>query len=98
MNFKEILAAQKNKTCILSVEKITDSQYGNIRIVEGNKAHYADMLNTLHHPFVPDSPYEVYFPKDKNFEDFCFRSAFLGQPLHTYVPLPQMGLWLNMFL
>ncbi|MCR5458749.1 MAG: GGDEF domain-containing protein [Acetatifactor sp.] len=56
------------------------------------------MLQTIGHPFVPDSPYEAYFPKDKNFEDFCYRSAFLGQPLHTYVRLPQMGLWLNMFL
>ena len=27
-----------------------------------------------------------------------YRSAILGQPMHTYVPLPQMGLWLNMFL
>ena len=98
MEFKEFLSGYRNKTCIMSVEKYSDDQYGNIRIVEGNKAHYDDMLNTLHHPFVPDSPYEEYFPQNRNFEDFCYRSAILGQPLHTYVELPQMGLWLNMFL
>lgn len=98
MEFKEFLSKYSNKTCIMSVEKYPDNQYGNISIVEGNKAHYDDMLNTLHHPFVPDSPYEEYFPQNRNFEDFCYRCAILGQPLHTYVELPQMGLWLHMFL
>ena len=82
----------------MSVEKFENGGYGNIRIVEGNKPHYDDMLQTMHKPFIPNSPYEDYFPANKNFEDFCYRSAILGQPLHTYVELPQMGLWLNMFL
>jgi diguanylate cyclase (GGDEF)-like protein len=98
MDFKKLLEGHKNKTCIMSVERFQDDSYGNIRIVEGNKAHYDDMLNMMHHPFVPDSPYEHYFPQNKNFEDFCYRASFLGQPLHSYVELPQMGLWLNMFL
>lgn len=98
MDFKSVLESQKTKTCIISVEKFSEENYGNIRIVDGNRAHYEDMMNTLHHPFVPDSPYEEYFPQNKNFEDYCYRSAFLGQPLHTYVKLPQMRLWLNMFL
>ena len=98
MDFKKILEGHKNKTCIMSVERFSEGDYGNIRIVEGNKAHYDDMLETLKHPFVPDSPYDWYFPMNKNFEDFCYRAAFMGQPLHTYVELPRMGLWLNMFL
>ena len=98
MDFEKLLSGYKNKTCIISVEKFPNDQYGNIRIVEGNKAHYDDMLNVMHHPFIPDSPYEEYLPQNRNFEDFCYRSAILGQPLHTYVQLPQMGLWLNMFL
>lgn len=56
------------------------------------------MMNVMHRPFIPDSPYEEYLPENKNFEDFCCRCAFTGQPLHSYVSLPQMGLWLNMFL
>ena len=98
MDFETILSEYKPRTCIMSVEKLENGGYGNIRIVAGNKPHYDDMLQTMHKAFIPDSPYEEYFPQDKNFEDFCYRSAILGQPLHTYVSLPQMGLWLNMFL
>ena len=98
MDFEKILSVYKSKTCIISVEKLPDGKYGNIRIAAGNKAHCDDMLNVMHRPFIPDSPYENYLPQNKNFEDFCCRCAFLGQPLHSYVSLPQMGLWLNMFL
>ncbi len=98
MNFENILSAYKTKTCIMSVEKFPDGSYGNIRIADGNKAHCDDMLSTMHKAFIPDSPYAEYFPENKNFEDFCYRCAVLGQPLHTYVELPQFKLWLNMFL
>ena len=98
MDFEQILSVYKSKTCILSVETYPDGGYGNIRIVAGNKAHCDEMTNVLHRPYIPDSPYGNYLPQNKNFEDFCYRSAILGHPLHTYVPLPQMGLWLNMFL
>ncbi len=98
MDFDVLLSGYKSKTCIMSVEMFPDGNYGNIRIVAGNQAHYDDMLNTLHRPFVPGSPYELYFPQNKNFEDYCYRCAFLGQPLHSYVSLPQMDLWLNMIL
>ena len=98
MDFDALLSAYKSKTCIMSVEVFPDGNYGNIRIVTGNQAHYDDMLNTLHRPFVPGSPYEYYFPQNKNFEDYCYRCAVLGQPLHSYVSLPQMDLWLNMIL
>ena len=98
MDFETILSEYKTRTCVMSVEKFEDGGYGNIRIVAGNKPHYDDMQQTMHKPFVPNSPYAEYFPENKNFEDFCYRSAILGQPLHTYVRLPQMDLWLNMFL
>ena len=98
MNFDRILSGYRSKTCVISVEKYPDGGYGNIRIAAGNKAHCDDMLQVMHRPFVPDSPYGEYLPQNKNFEDYCYRCAILGQPLHAYVPLPQMGLWLNMFL
>ncbi len=98
MDFDSILSAYKTKTCIMSVESYDDGGYGNIRIAAGNKAHCDDMINVMHKPFIPDSPYGEYLPQNKNFEDFCYRCAILGEPLHSYVPLPQMGLWLNIFL
>ena len=98
MNFDALLSAYTNKTCIMSVEVFPDGSYGNICIVAGNQAHYDEMLHTLQRPFIPGSPYTFYFPQNKNFEDYCYRSAIQGQPLHSYVSLPQMDLWLNMIL
>ena len=98
MDFDKLLSGYKTKACVISVEIYPDNRFGNIRIVAGNKPHCDDMLKTMRKEFIPDSPYAEYLPEDKNFEDFCYRSAVLGQPLHTYVALPFMNLWLNMFL
>ena len=98
MSFDEILKHYKAKTCILSVEKIDATHYGNIRVVAGNQAHCDDIAHITGHPFVPGCPYEMCFPKNMNFEDFCYRSAIGGEPMHSYVSLYEMGLWLNMFL
>ena len=98
MDFDKLLSGYKTKACVISVDVYPDDRYGNIRIVAGNKPHCDDMLKTMNKEFIPDSPYAEYLPEDKNFEDFCYRSAVLGQPLHTYVALPFMNLWLNMFL
>ncbi len=98
MDYEKLLSWYKAKACIISVDIYPDDHYGNIRIVAGNKAHCDDMLKTMHKEFIPGSPYAEYLPENKNFEDFCYRSSILGQPLHTYVELPFMNLWLNMFL
>lgn len=98
MAFDEILKHYKTKTCILSIDKLEDGRYGNIRVVDGNQAHYDDILHITGHPFQPGCPYEFCFPKNKNFEDFCYRAAICGDPMHSYVSLYEMGLWLNMFL
>ncbi len=98
MDFDKLLSGYKSKACVISVDVYPDDRYGNIRIVAGNKPHCEDMIRTMHKEFIPGSPYAEYLPENKNFEDFCYRSAILGQPLHTYVPLPFMNLWLNMFL
>jgi diguanylate cyclase (GGDEF)-like protein len=98
MNFDEVLKLYKTKTCIISVEKYGDNRYGNIRVAAGNQAHCDDILHITGHPFEPGCPYEMCFPKNMNFEDFVFRSAICGEPMHSYVSLYQMGLWLNMFM
>ena len=98
MSFNEILKMYKTKTCILSIEKTDDLHYGNIRVVAGNQAHCDDILQITGQPFVPGCPYEHCFPKNMNFEDYCYRCAIGGEPMHSYVNLYQMGLWLNMFM
>ena len=47
--------------------------------------------------FEEDTPYEKNFPKNLNFEDDCYRSAVLGQELHTYSEIKEMGLWAELF-
>ncbi|WP_024859417.1 bifunctional diguanylate cyclase/phosphodiesterase [Ruminococcus flavefaciens] len=98
MDFDRIVADHKCRSCIISVEKYQDGSYGNIRVVAANKAHRDDSEKVFGRPFVPDSPYSDSLPQDKNFEDFMYRCACLGQPLHTYVHVERMGLWVNMFL
>ena len=98
MDFEKLVTGHKSRSCIISVEKFPDGSYGNILIVDANKAHKDDAESVFHRPFVPNSPYYYYLPQDKNFEDFMYRCACLGEPLHTYVHVEHMGLWVNMFL
>ena len=98
MDFDKILSHYRAKACVMSVEFFPDGTYGNIRVVAGNEAHCADMEALTHRAFVPGSPYEMCFPKNQNFEDHCYRCIQSGKPIHAYVNLYMMGLWLNMFL
>ena len=91
MDFQTIVDSFSAMTCIISVEKKKDGSYGKIRIVTGNKPYIKsiegspDTPQMLTNKFVPNCEYETYLPKDLNFEDFCYRSAVLKQPLHSYV-------------
>ena len=98
MSFDDLLKQYKAKTCILSIEKIDNGEYGNIKVVAGNEAHCEDILHITGNPFVPGCPYEFCFPKNLNFEDFVYRCAIGGEPIHSYVSLYEMGLWLDMFM
>ena len=89
--------------CIVSVEKFPDGTYGNIRLVTANSAFISsfedpfkknDSESAYRNEFVPDQPYERYIPKDLNFEDMCYRSAILGETLHTYTRPEKMPSWM----
>ena len=98
MDFEKLVSGHKSMTCVISVEEFPDGSYGNILMAEANSLLRADAETVFHRPFVPNSPYYYYLPQDKNFEDFMYRCAFKGKPLHTYVHVEKMGLWVNMFL
>lgn len=94
-------------TCILSVEKLPDGSCGDIRVVTGNhefinKAFwiYNNIANDEAQGggFVPGQSYEQYIPKNENFEDMCYRSAVLGETLHSYVRPEKVPMWLYMTL
>ena len=103
MDFFQFSDHFKPMTCILSVESFPDGTYGNIRIVAGNKPYLhgfnaydaMDASDKFKTPFIPNSPYERYIPKDPNFEDFCYRCAILGETIHTYIHPETFNFWIN---
>ena len=98
MDFKSFSEHFAVMTCVLSVEKRPDGRCGTVRIVTGNEK-YLDSLELAGGAvelgaekkvnFIPNSEYTRYIPKDLNFEDICFRSAVLKQPIHNCVHMPR---------
>ena len=98
MDWKSFADCFDPMTCILSVEKKPDGRCGTIRIMTGNQKYIdslalaagaVDMDSTKKVPFVPGSEYTKYIPKDLNFEEVCYRSAILKQPIHNCVHAPR---------
>ena len=98
VDYTNLVEQFTSMTCVLSVDVGPDKTYGNILIVSGNKALKDDILNRTQKPFVDNTPYYYSLPQNSNFEYFIYRCAVLHEPLHSYVSLYQMGLWLEMFL
>ncbi|MBO7474039.1 MAG: sensor domain-containing diguanylate cyclase [Ruminococcus sp.] len=98
MDFEKMLEGYKNKTCIISIERFSDGTCGNIRIAAGNKAHCDEFYSLMKRDFEPGIPYDEFYPKDMNYEDYCYRCAFLGQSIHTYVKVQQLGVWVDLYL
>ncbi len=104
MDFKQFADKIKTATSIISVEKKPDGSYGDIRIVTGND-EYLDATtrfktlgvdNAEPVEFVPNSLYDRYIKKDMNFEDLCYRSAILGETMHTYISPENMPFWISL--
>lgn len=104
MEFKQFSDLFLPMTCVISLEKDPDGSYGNIRIVTGNQpyinstAAFAEMgaADKGQVSFVPDSPYERYIPRDKNFEDYCYRCAVKGEILHSYICPENYNFWIHL--
>ena len=103
MDFQKFVDGFHPMTCVMSVEKLPDGKWGEIRIVAGNKAYVDSIENMPDAPkafsnkFIPNSLYQNYFPKDQNFEYFCYASAVLKKPQHSYVHPDRFDFWFNLF-
>lgn len=97
MGFKGFVDTFDSTACIISVETYDDGSYGSICVEAGNE-RYFNALKKYGKEFCAGRPYTDFFLRDLNFEDFCYRSAVLKQPLHAYVDSSELGLWVNMFL
>ena len=106
MDYQKFVDGFELTTCIISVEKFDDGSYGNIRIVAGNKPYIDSIENPyngaaahmLNNKFIPGSPYEKYIPKDLNFEQTCYRCAFMKKPVHTYLKPERFNCWINQYI
>ena len=103
MDFQKFVDGFHTMTCVMSVEKLPEGKYGKIRIVAGNKAYIDSIENMPDMPaafskkFIPNSEYQKYFPQDPNFELFCYNSAVLKKPTHSYVHPDRFDFWFNLF-
>ena len=88
MKFQSVVDGIDAMSCVVSVEKLENGHYGDIRIVTGNRAYIDSIENPtpgthmLTTEFVPNSIYTRYFTQDLNFEDYCYRSAVQKKCLH----------------
>ena len=103
MDFQKFVDGFLPMTCVISVEKLPDGKWGEIRIVAGNKAYIDSIENNpdapkmLRSKFIPNSLYQDYIPQDTNFELFCYNSAVLKKPTHSYVHPDRFDFWFNLF-
>ena len=108
MDFQQFSDTFFSPTCIVSVEKKTDGGYGDIRIVAVNKKYHEMIQMRIENSdfyiaedagpaFIPNSLYDRYFPKNRSFEEACFRAAIQKNPVHTYVYLNNVDIWLDIY-
>ena len=93
MDFQELVNTYAIPACIISVEKISEDKYGEIRIIAGNPGYLKD--NNLPVDVVFGDLYDKYAPNDKNFEYFAFRCAVKKENLHAYVQPDRYDVWLD---
>ena len=102
IDLQSLVDGMEAMTCVVSVEKLEDGSYGEIRIVTGNAAYIdsiekpAEGVQMLTSKFEPNSIYTKYLTRDLNFEDFCYRSAVQKKCLHSYVKPERIPVWFNM--
>ena len=101
-DFQKVADGIAAMACIVSVEKLPEGGYGDVRIVTGNKAYIDSIENPMQdvvmltNKFVPNSLYTTYMTRDLNFEDFCYRAAVQKKCLHSYAHPDRYDVWFNM--
>lgn len=101
MDFQKIVDSIGVMTCVVSVEKLPSGEFGNYRIVTGNKPYIASIENPVFgvgepRHFEPNSLYTDYLPEDLNFESFCYQAAVERRCMHSYAKPDRFDVWFNM--
>ena len=91
--FKIIAESVENPCAVMSVEKKEDGTVGEVRILAANEKFSMTGEN------VEGELYTKYLPRNPEFENMCYRAAFQGEKLHTYVDSRKMlGAWADNLL
>ena len=98
INFKRLCDGVHHTACVVSVQKLPDGGYGEIRIVDGNQSYLDSFKGPgyFNHSFVPNSIYTDYLEKNLNFEDYSYRSAVKKELLHSYAYPEYFKSWMHM--
>jgi diguanylate cyclase (GGDEF)-like protein len=83
---------------VMQVHKNPDGSCGDVIMFAINKVlednYKALFLNDGEVRKVEGQPYYANMPKEPKFEDICFKCAWKGEPVHTYVDTTKMyGFW-----
>ena len=89
MDYKKFVDYVHMPCCVMSVEKLPDDRYGEIRIICSNQAY----KDTMGPAYYDNMLYYELVPKDNEFEDFVYRAAVLKQRMHSYVETKALGCW-----
>lgn len=102
MDFQNVADSIGAMAAIISVEKLPDGGYGEIRIVTGNPSYIDSIekplqdVEMLTRSFEPNSLYTTYMPRDLNFENACYGAAVEKKCLHAYAHPDRYDVWFNM--
>ena len=102
MDFQMLADGLGASSCVVSVQKLPNNEYGELRIVAGNKAyidsieHPAEGMRMLTDKFIPNQPYTMYLQKDMNFEAACVQAAVNKKIVHAYVHPDRFDVYFNM--
>ncbi|MCR4823616.1 MAG: GGDEF domain-containing protein [Treponema sp.] len=90
MDFQGFVNTFGMACAVLSVQKVSNRRWGEIRIVSSNDIYKGSVGVARYRDNII---YSELVPKDSKFEDFCFRSAVHKKNLHAYVPAGINNSW-----
>ncbi|WP_295092077.1 bifunctional diguanylate cyclase/phosphodiesterase [Ruminococcus sp.] len=108
MDFQDLANSFHSPACIVSVERTSDTGFGEIRLAAGNKK-YIEMIEIrfssnefyvsedVGNQFIPNSLYDKYFPKNRIFEEVCYKAAVQKVPTHTYTHMDNVDIWFDIY-
>lgn len=94
MNYQDFVNTVGMPCCVLSVRKLPEGGWGEIRIVVANQAY----RDTMGPAYYDNMIYSELVPQDNKFEDYCYRAAVLRQRMHAYVETRALGGWTDQTL